>query len=96
MAARVTLYGSPNHPDIKRLQREMNVLYVDYSLADPRKDARAGRHLSEQVGEIKTLPLVELERADGDGSVFLTNPDEPTLRSALHAEEILSVTAYWL
>lgn len=96
MASRITLYGSPNHPDIKRLQREMNVMYVDYDLADPRKDVRAQTHLTEQVGDVKTLPLVEVQRAEGNGSVFLSNPDEPTLRQCLYSEDILSITAYWL
>ncbi len=96
MASRITLYGSANHPDIKRLQREMNVMYVDYNQTDPRKDARAQSHLAEQIGEVKTLPLVEVQRAEGSGSVFLTNPDEPTLRQCLYSEEILGITAYWL
>lgn len=96
MASRITLYGSPNHPDIKRLQREMNVMYVDYDLTDPRKDVRAQTHLTEQVGDVKTLPLVEVQRAEGNGSVFLSNPDEPTLRQCLYSEDILSITAYWL
>lgn len=96
MASRITLYGPSSHPDIKRLQREMNVMYVDYALADPRRDARAQSHLAEQIGEVKTLPLVEVQRAEGNGSVFLTNPDEPTLRQCLYSEDILSITAYWL
>ncbi len=96
MASRITLYGSANHPDIKRLQREMNVMYVDYNQTDPRKDIDAQKHLTEQVGEGKTLPLVEVQRAEGSGSVFLTNPDEPTLRQCLYSEDILSITAYWL
>jgi hypothetical protein len=96
MPNRVTLYGKPASPDIKRLKREMNVMYVDYDLADPSKDDRARRHLAEVVGEALPLPLVEIQRADGNGSLFLTNPDEPTLRQSLHSEDILSVTAYWV
>jgi hypothetical protein len=96
MASRVTLYGSPADPNVKRLRREMNVMYVEYDLADPKKDARAQRHLA-QVGE-KNLryPIVEVQRQDGDGSVFLENPDEPTLRQSLYSEGILSITSYWL
>ena len=96
MASRITLYGSVNHPEIKRLQRELNVMYVEYDLADPRKDVRAQSHLAEQMGEVKTWPLVEVQRADDNGSVFLANPDEPTLRQCLYSENILSITAYWL
>jgi hypothetical protein len=96
MANRVTLYGNPNSAAIKRLKREMNIMYVDYDLADPRKDDRAKRYLAEVVGEALVLPLVEIQRADDNGSLFLTNPDEPTLRQSLHSESILSVTAYWV
>lgn len=96
MASRVTIYGKPDQPDIKRLQREFNAMYVEYEQADPERDDRAKRRLSELVGDLKTLPLVEIERADGDGSIFLTNPDEPTLRHSLYSENILSVTSYWL
>lgn len=96
MAARVTLYGKPQSAAIRRLKREMSVMYVDYDVADPAHDERARRRLSEMVGDAVTLPLVEVQRADGDGSLFLTNPDEPTLRQSLYSENILSVTSYWL
>lgn len=96
MASRITLYGSANHPEIKRLKREMNVMYVEYDQTDPRKDLNAQRHLTESLGEVKTLPLVEVQRDGGNGSIFLTNPDEPTLRQCLYSENILSITSYWL
>ena len=96
MASRITLYGRPNHPDIKRLQREMNVMYVDYDLRDPAKDVRARQRLAEWNGEVPTVPIVEVLRGEGDGSVFLVNPDEPTLRQTLYSENILSITAYWV
>lgn len=96
MASRVTIYGRPNHADIKRLKREFNAMYVEYEQSDPDHDDRAKRRLAELVGDLKTLPLVEIQRADGNGSLFLTNPDEPTLRSSLYSEDILSVTSYWL
>ena len=97
MASRTTIYGNPASPDVRRLQREMNVLYVEFETADPRKDARAATRLQQQLGgDPYTLPLVEVQRADDQGSVFLSNPDEPTLRQCLHSEEILSVTSYWL
>ena len=52
MASRVTLYGNPAQPDVRRLRREMNVMYVEYDLADPRKDARAAAPpAAELVGE---------------------------------------------
>ena len=96
MASRITLYGKPNHPDLKRLQREMNVMYVDYDLRDPAKDARARQRLADWNGEVPTVPIVEVLRGEGDGSVFLVNPDEPTLRQSLYSENILSITAYWV
>ena len=96
MAHRITLYGKTTHPDVKRLQREMNVMYVDYDLRDPFTDARARQRLAEWNGEVPTVPIVELLRDDGDGSVFLVNPDEPTLRQSLYSENILSITAYWV
>ena len=96
MASRITLYGKPNHPDIKRLQREMNVMYVDYDLRDPAKDAHARQRLVEWNGEVPAVPIVEVLRDEGDGSVFLVNPDEPTLRQSLYSENILSITAYWV
>ena len=43
MASRITIYGNPAHKDVRRLQREMNALYVESELRDPRKDARAAR-----------------------------------------------------
>ncbi len=97
MASRITIYGNPAAPDVRRLQRDMNVLYVEFETADPRKNSRAEARLQQQLGgDPYTLPLVEVQRADDQGSVFLTNPDEPTLRQCLHSEEILSVTSYWL
>jgi hypothetical protein len=97
MASRVTIYGSPAHPDVRRLRREMNVMSVEYALADPRRDERAARRLRAELGgEAIALPLVEVQRADGQGSVYLTNPDEPTLRQSLYSEDILSITSYWL
>ena len=38
MASRITIYGSPAQPDVRRLKREMSVMYVEYDLSDPRKD----------------------------------------------------------
>ena len=96
MASRITIYGNPAQPDVRRLTREMNVMYVEYTLADPRKDERAARRLQAALGDSVALPLVEVLRSDDQGSVFLTNPDEPTLRQCLHSEDILSVTAYWV
>ncbi len=96
MASRITLYGTPNQADIKRLKREMNAMYVEYDLADPAKDARAKSHLVQWKQDAKPLPLVEILRADDTGSVFLVNPDEPTLRNCLYSENILSITAYWV
>jgi hypothetical protein len=96
MASRITIYGNPAQPDVRRLQREMNALYVEHDLADPRKDARAARRLQAELGESPTLPLVEVLRADDQGSVYLPNPDAATLRQCLYSEEILSITSYWL
>ena len=96
MASRVTIYGKPNDSNIKRLKREFNAMYVEYDQTDPAQDDRARRRLAELVGDLKTLPLVEILRADDNGSLFLTNPDEPTLRQSLQSENILSVTSYWL
>ena len=97
MASRITIYGNPAHKDVRRLQREMNVMYVEYSLTDPRKDTRAARRLqSELTEESIPLPVVEVLREDDQGSLYLTNPDEPTLRQSLYSEGILSITAYWL
>ena len=97
MASRITIYGSPVQPDVRRLKREMNVLTVEYALADPRKDDRAARRLQAELGgDSHRLPIVEVQRGDDQGSVFLTNPDEPTLRQCLHSEGILSVTSYWV
>ena len=96
MASRITIYGNPAQPDVRRLKREMSVMYVEYDLTDPRKDERAARRLQAELGGAVTLPLVEVLRADDQGSVYLTNPDAATLRQCLHSEEILSVTSYWL
>ncbi|MBV9852318.1 MAG: hypothetical protein JO250_21850 [Armatimonadetes bacterium] len=96
MASRITLYGKPNHPDVKRLKREMKVMYVEYDVRDPAEDARARQRLADELGAVPAVPIVEVKRADGDGSVFLVNPDEPTLRQSLYSEDILSITAYWV
>ncbi|MDQ2688122.1 MAG: hypothetical protein M3Y28_09680 [Armatimonadota bacterium] len=96
MASRVTIYGPTKDPNVKRLKRELNVMYVEHDEADLAKDAAAQRRLQEMIGSPPKLPLVEIHRQDGDGSVFLTNPDEPTLRHILLSENILSVTAYWV
>lgn len=97
MASRITIYGSPAQPDVRRLKREMNVLTVEYGLTDPRKDARAASRLRTELGgDTLALPIVEVRRGDDQGSVFLSNPDEPTLRQCLHSEGILSVTSYWV
>lgn len=96
MASRITIYGNPSQPDVRRLRREMNVLTLEYTLHDPRKDDRAAKRLHAALGDAVTLPLVEVLRADDQGSVFLTNPDEPTLRQCLQSESILSITAYWV
>ncbi len=96
MASRITIYGNPAQPDVRRLKREMSVMYVEYDLSDPRKDDRAARRLQTELGGAVTLPLVEVLRADDQGSVYLTNPDAATLRQCLYSEEILSITSYWL
>ena len=96
MASRITIYGNPAQPDVRRLKREMSVMYVEYDLLDPRKDERAARRLQAELGSAVTLPLVEVLRADDQGSVFLNNPDAATLRQCLYSEEILSITSYWL
>ena len=97
MANRITIYGNPVQPDVRRLRREMNVLTVEYGLSDPKKDARAASRLHTELGpDLLALPIVEVLRSDDTGSVFLSNPDEPTLRQCLHSEGILSVTAYWV
>lgn len=96
MASRITIYGNPAQPDVRRLKREMSVMYVEYDLSDPRKDDRAARRLQAELGGSVTLPLVEVLRADDQGSVYLTNPDAATLRQCLYSEEILSITSYWL
>ena len=96
MASRITIYGNPAQPDVRRLKREMRVMYVEYDLSDPRKDERAARRLQAELGGAVTLPLVEVLRADDQGSVYLTNPDAATLRQCLYSEEILSITSYWL
>lgn len=96
MASRITIYGNPAQPDVRRLKREMSVMYVEYDLSDLRKDERAARRLQTELGGSVTLPLVEVLRADDQGSVYLTNPDAATLRQCLYSEEILSITSYWL
>jgi len=96
MASRITIYGNPAQPDVRRLKREMSVMYVEYELSDPRKDERAARRLQAELGGAVILPLVEVLRADDQGSVYLTNPDAATLRQCLYSEEILSITSYWL
>lgn len=96
MASRVTLYGQPDSPDIKRLKREMNVLFVEYEQANPEKDERAKRNLTEWGHPTHEGVVVQIVRDDGAGSVFLRNPDEPTLRQTLYSEGILSVTSYWV
>ena len=96
MASRITVYGNPASPDVRRLKREMNVMYVESDYADPRKDAHAARRLSEMGESIPPLPIVEVLRGDDQGSVFLTNPDAATLRQCLYSEGILSITSYWI
>jgi len=93
MASRVTIYGMPASPETKRLQREMNVMFVEYDLVDPVKPRVA---LPEWTADAKQTPVVEVQRQDDTGSIYLTNPDEPTLRQCLYSEGILSVTSYWL
>ena len=96
MASRITVYGNPASADVRRLKREMSVMYVEYDLADPRKDDRAALRLSQMGDAAPKLPVVEVLRGDDQGSVFLTNPDAATLRQCLYSEEILSITSYWL
>ena len=96
MASRITVYGNPTSPDVRRLKREMSVMYVESDYADPRQDARAARRLSEMGESVPALPIVEVLRGDDQGSVFLTNPDAATLRQCLHSEGILSITSYWI
>ena len=95
MAIRVSIYGRPNDPDVKRLRREMNAMFVEYEYNDPLRDKKAEARIREWGNEV-TKPVVEVLREDDNGSVFLTNPDEPTLRQCLYSEGILSVTSYWL
>jgi hypothetical protein len=96
MASRVTIYGANRDADVKRLQRELNAMYVEYTMADPATDERVQRHLHEYLGDVDRFPLVEVQTQGGNGSVFMTDPDEPTLRQCLLSEDILSVTAYWV
>lgn len=93
MASRITIYGAPANPETKRLLREMNVMFVEYDLVDP---VRSRRPLPEWTADAKRVPVVEVQRQDDQGSIYLTNPDEPTLRQCLYSEGILSVTSYWL
>ena len=95
MATRISIYGRPADPDVKRLRREMNAMFVEYQYLDPTRDASARARIQEWGNEV-TRPVVEVLREDDMGSVFLTNPDEPTLRQCLYSEGILSVTSYWL
>ncbi len=96
MASRITIYGNPSNIDTKRLLREMRVMFVDYDLVDPDRDAAAVQELPSWAPDVRTTPVVAVQRKDHDGSVFLNNPDEPTLRQTLYSEDILSVTAYWV
>lgn len=96
MATRVTLYGELNNVDIKRLKREMHAMYVDYDIANPKVDALAKSRLVEWGYPEHQGVVVEIQRSDASGSVFLTNPDEPTLRQTFYSEGILSVTSYWV
>jgi hypothetical protein len=93
MASRIKIYGKPGGPETKRLQREMNVMFVEYDLIDP---ARTKQQLPEWTADAQKTPVVEVQRQDDRGSIYLTNPDEPTLRQCLYSEGILSVTSYWL
>jgi len=95
MASRVSIYGRPSDPDVKRLRREMNAMFVEYDYLDPNRDKGAQARIAEWGNEV-TSPVVEVLREDDNGSVFLKNPDEPTLRQCLYSEGILSVTSYWL
>ncbi|MEO7718923.1 MAG: hypothetical protein ABIY70_22210 [Capsulimonas sp.] len=96
MASRVTIYGQSSDADIKRLRREMNAMYVEYDYVDPTKSKQAQSRFAEWGESISGKPVVEVLREDDAGSVFLKNPDEPTLRQCLMGEGILSVTSYWL
>jgi len=96
MATRVTLYGEAKNADIKRLKREMHVMYVDYDVANPKVDERAQKRLVEWGFPGHEGVVVEVQRSDSSGSVFLRNPDEPTLRQTFYSEGILSVTSYWV
>lgn len=96
MASRVTIYGTKNDQDTKRLRREMNVMFVEYEWTDPTNDSKAKLKLSDWTDTNPTLPVVEVQRGDDRGSVFLKNPDEPTLRQCLYSEGIVSVTSYWI
>lgn len=96
MASRVTIYGTKNDSDMKRLRREMNVMLVEYEATDPSIDQNAKAALQEWGTDSVTKPVVEVKRGDDNGSVFLINPDEPTLRQCLYSEGILSVTSYWI
>ena len=96
MASRVTIYGTKNDLDTKRLRREMNVMSVEYEWADPTNDSNAKLRLSDWTDSNPTLPVVEVQRDDDRGSVFLKNPDEPTLRQCLYSEGVVSVTSYWI
>lgn len=96
MANRITIYGVPNTPDVKRLTRELDVNYVECVVKDPKHDARAARHLAEWDVDMSRLPIVEVLRDDDTGSLFLVNPDEPTLRQSLFSEGVISVTSYWI
>ena len=95
MANRITIYGIPSDRDSKRLKREMNVMTLEYEFVEPAKDPRASTRLNEWNAGAR-LPIVEVTRRDDQGSVFMTNPDEPTLRQCLHSEGILSITSYWV
>jgi hypothetical protein len=94
MANRITIYGNPRDRDSKRLKREMNVMTLEYDFVDAAKDQRASR--LKELGEPAALPVVEVQRPDGLGHVYLTNPDEPTLRQCLYSEGILSITSFWI
>jgi hypothetical protein len=96
MASRITIYGTPSNPDTKRLKREMSVMFVEYDAIDPSHNGSATQRLPEWTTDANKSPVVEVLREDDQGSVYLTNPDEPTLRQVLHSEGILSVTAYWV
>ena len=96
MANRITIYGRPNDPNTKRLTREMNVMTLEYSLSDPDKDPRVQQKLAALGDSTQKLPIVEVLRGDDMGSVFMSNPDEPTLKQCLYSEGIVSVTSYWV